>query len=112
MQPDEVHDFVHEECGSGHIPGIFEKGYAEEKDQYVGQKNPNAAHAGNNAVKDEVFEKRIRKKEEGILCGISSGAAMWAASEVGKRPENAGKTIVTVFPSCGERYLSTWLFEE
>lgn len=50
--------------------------------------------------------------EEGILAGISSGAALWAALEIGKRKEAKGKTIVTILPDTGERYLSTWLFQK
>lgn len=51
-------------------------------------------------------------KEEGILAGISSGAALWAALQIGKKDEAEGKTIVVLLPDTGERYLSTWLFQK
>src|SRR5512140_2634503 len=65
-------------------------------------------------VKNEDAGEMARRvcKEEGILCGISGGGAVWAAREVARKKENEGKLIVVVLPDSGERYLSTWLFEE
>ena len=57
------------------------------------------------------FTRRLAR-QEGILAGISSGAAIWAALEVARRKDSDGKTIVVVLPDTGERYLSTWLFQE
>lgn len=75
----------------------------------------------NRSIIDEIIQveaedagaiARRLAREEGILCGISAGANVWAAIEVAKRPEAKGKTIVTVLCDTGERYLSTWLFQE
>jgi cysteine synthase A len=61
---------------------------------------------------EDAFETaRELAKTEGILCGISSGAATWAALQVARRPESAGKMIVVILASTGERYISTELFK-
>ena len=62
---------------------------------------------------EDAFETARRvARDEGILCGISSGANVWAALQVAKRPENKGKLVVTVICDTGERYLSTPLLED
>jgi len=61
---------------------------------------------------DALLTARLLAREEGILCGISSGAAVWAALQVAGRPENGGKKIVVILPDTGERYLSTDLLVE
>ena len=82
--------------GAGFIPAILN---TKIYDEVIRVKNDDAF----------AFARRMAK-EEGLLVGISSGAAMWAAIEVAKRDENAGKMIIVIIPSYGERYLSTPLF--
>ena len=63
-------------------------------------------------AKDAGETSRKAAREQGLLVGISAGANLWAAMEVARRPDSAGKTIVTILCDTGERYLSTWLFDE
>jgi cysteine synthase len=84
--------------GAGFIPKVIN---SEVIDEIIQVKHDNAGTTSRNLA-----------KKEGLLVGISSGAAMWAALEVAKRPESEGKNIVVILPDSGERYLSTWLFEE
>ncbi|MFA6358089.1 MAG: cysteine synthase A [Candidatus Omnitrophota bacterium] len=83
--------------GAGFVPQVLNKDVIDEIIQVSND------DAGETA--------RKLAKSEGILVGISSGAAVWAALEVAKRKENEGKLIVVVLPDTGERYLTTWLFQ-
>jgi cysteine synthase A len=84
--------------GAGFIPEVLNRGVIDEIIR----------------VSHEDAGKTARRlaREEGILAGISCGAALWASLEVAKRKENEGKLIVVILPDTGERYLSTWLFKE
>ena len=64
------------------------------------------------ANEDAFATGKLIGKSEGVLVGISSGAATWAAIELAKRPENKGKNIVVILPDTGDRYLSTALFQD
>ncbi len=84
--------------GAGFVPEVLNTGVF---DEIIKVKNEDAFATG-----------RELSKAEGLLVGISSGAALWAATELSKRPENKGKNIVVILPDTGERYLSTPLFSE
>lgn len=83
--------------GAGFVPDVLNRGLV---DEIVKVSNDNAG----------IMARRLAR-EEGILAGISCGAALFAALEVAKREENAGKLVVVILPDTGERYLSTWLFQ-
>jgi cysteine synthase A len=84
--------------GAGFVPQVYDPALVDEIYQ-------------TDDVKAGTIARRAAK-EEGILIGISSGSALEAALTIAKRPENKGKTIVVILPDTGERYLSTWLWEE
>jgi cysteine synthase A len=84
--------------GAGFIPGVLDRSQIDEV---------------MTVTNDQAFDTaRKLARVEGVLCGISSGAAVWAAMEAANRPEFSGKRIVVILASTGERYLSTELFVE
>lgn len=83
--------------GAGFVPEVLN---TEIYDEIIAVENEDAFEAG-----------KLIGRSEGVLVGISSGAALWAAIELAKRPENEGKTIVVLLPDTGDRYLSTPMFE-
>ncbi len=84
--------------GAGFVPDVLD---TKVYDEVIPVENEDAFAAG-----------RLVGRKEGVLVGISSGAAVWAAIELAKRPENKGKTIVALLPDTGDRYLSTPLFAD
>ncbi len=84
--------------GAGFVPAVLDTGVIDEIIRVTND--------------DAIATSRRVGRSEGILVGISSGAAVWAALQVARRPENAGKRIVTIIPSNGERYLSTVLYAD
>ncbi len=84
--------------GAGFVPDVLD---TRIYDEVIPVENDDAFAAG-----------KLVGKKEGVLVGISSGAAVWAAMELAKRPENKGKTIVALLPDTGDRYLSTPLFAD
>jgi len=84
--------------GAGFVPAVLN---TRVYDEIIGVSNDNAFETARQAA-----------SQEGLLVGISSGAALWAALQVARRPESAGKMIVTIIPSFGERYLSTALYAQ
>ena len=93
-----IHNDITETIGAGFIPANLNTSIVDEVIKV-------------NEDDSGPISKEVNKLD-GIPIGVSSGAAVWAALQIAKRPENAGKTIVAIVPSSSERYLSTWLFAD
>jgi cysteine synthase A len=84
--------------GAGFVPRVLDR---EMLDEIIRVRDEDAGNAARDLA-----------RKEGVMLGISSGAALWAALQVSKRPQNKGKLIIAIMPDFGERYLSTWLYGE